>query len=80
MRIVGYEEADLPIEEIKFIELAEVSLEATPEELRKMAAFLNAAADDMEIMGPLFDHEHLSDRQPGCEGPPQVIVFRSPSD
>jgi hypothetical protein len=78
MKIVGYEETDLPIEEIKFIELASVQLEATPEELRKMAVFLSSAADDMESMGAVYDHEHLSDKQPGFEVSPHVVVCRSP--
>jgi hypothetical protein len=79
MKIVGYEGTDLPIEEIKFIEMAEVTLEATPEELRKIAAFLNSAADEMESMGAVYDHEHLSDKQPGFESSPHVVVCRSPA-
>jgi hypothetical protein len=43
--------SDLPIDEIEFIELAQVSLEAKPEELRKIAGFLMTAADNMERMG-----------------------------
>lgn len=77
MKIVGHENHDLPIEQIRFIELVEIALEVSPSELRKIAAFLSNAADDMERMGADFDHEHLSDYQPGFEGSPHVVVFRS---
>jgi hypothetical protein len=77
MKIVGHENPDLPIDKIRFIELAEVAFEASPFELRKIAAFLSQAADNMETMGVAFDHEHLSEYQPGFEDSPHVVVFRS---
>jgi hypothetical protein len=80
MKIAGYEGVDIPSEEIKFIELAAVQLEATPEELRKIATFLNTAADDMDSMGSVYDHEHLSDKQPGFENSPYVVILRSPTN
>jgi len=36
--------------------LAEVTLNATPQELRRMAAFLAACADEMERMGDTCSH------------------------
>ncbi|SDU21634.1 Imm32 family immunity protein [Halopseudomonas salegens] len=77
MKINGYENGELPIEEIRFFDLAEVGVEATPEELRKLATFLQAAADNMERMGTSYTHEHLSDKQPGFEGSPHFVVFNS---
>lgn len=78
MKITGYSvsESELPIEEVQFIDLAQVSLEANPQELRKIAGFLMAAADDMEKMGERYDHEHLCDKQSGFEGSPHIIVFQ----
>jgi len=77
LKISGYEIGDIPIEEIKFIDLAEITVEATPEELRKIANFLNTAADNMEKMGRSYDHEHLGDKQPGFQDSPHFTVFNS---
>jgi hypothetical protein len=40
MKIFGYKNQSLPPEEIESEELAEITLVATPEELRKIASFL----------------------------------------
>jgi len=55
--------------------LTEATIEATPAELRKIAAFLAAAADKIEARGRDFEHEHLHDEQPGFGDAPQLIVF-----
>ncbi|MGO1072511.1 Imm32 family immunity protein [Lysobacter sp. CA199] len=47
---------------------------ASPEELRRIAAFLAQAADTMERMGAAYGHEHLCDRQPGFDDAPQWVV------
>lgn len=79
MKISGYEVGDLfrPFEEIKFFELGEITLEATPKELRKIADFLTTAAHHMETMGSDYDHEHLGDGQPEFNDPPYLTVFGS---
>jgi hypothetical protein len=79
MKITGYSTADvgLPPEQVRFIDLAEITLAATPAEARKFAAFLLAAADDMDRMGSDYSHEHLADRQPGFDASPQVTLFNS---
>ncbi len=77
MKISGYEIGDLPIEDIKFIDLAEITFVATPDELRKIAKFLNSAAQDMEKMGKSYDHVHLSDNQPGFKDSPHLTVFNT---
>jgi hypothetical protein len=75
MKIHGYKDEGLPVEEIEPYELAEITLEATPAELREIAAFLYTAADNMDRMGPDYDHEHLSDEKPGFEQSPHFVVF-----
>jgi len=55
----------------------EVTLEATPAELREMAAFLNEAADRMESLGERYSHEHLADLKPGFRSSPHFVVFNS---
>ena len=79
MKITGYSRADvgLPPADVRFIDLAEITITASPSEARRLAAFLNSVADAMERMGPSYSHEHLSDCQPGFEGPPHVTVFNS---
>jgi hypothetical protein len=44
-------------------ELSEVTVVATPSELRRIAAFLCSSADEMEKLGPKFGHNHLQDER-----------------
>lgn len=62
MNIFGYEDQGLPPERIVPRRLAEITLCATPGELRRISAFLSACADEMERMGDAYDHVHLGDR------------------
>jgi len=75
MRIFGYSESEKDIVPIAPRELAEITLVTTPEEARKIAAFLLHAADEMDRMGPDYGHIHLSDKQPGFDDSPHVTVF-----
>ena len=77
MKIYGYSDQGLPIEDIESVELAEITLNATPDETRKIAAFLLSAADAMERMGQSYGHVHLADLQPGFENSPHMTVFNS---
>ena len=61
MKISGYADQGLPVEQIVHADLAEITLNATPAELRRMAKFLNFCASEMERMGSAYDHIHLSD-------------------
>jgi hypothetical protein len=62
MKLFGYVESDLPPDEVVPSALGEVTLCASPDELRLMAAFLNHCASEMERMGAKYDHLHLSDQ------------------
>jgi hypothetical protein len=75
MKIYGYKDEGLAIEEIQSEELAEITLVATPEELRKISRFIESAANEIEQWGRGFSHEHLSDKQPGFKNSPHFVVF-----
>ena len=76
MKLFGYVESDLPVEEIVPSELAEVTVCASPESLRVMATFLNHCAAEMERMGETYDHIHLSDRHKQFESSPHFVVCK----
>ncbi len=75
MKLYGYKVQEHPIEGIKPDELSDVTLAAKPDELRKIARFLETAADEMDRMGRNHSHEHLSDRDDSFIHSPQFIVF-----
>jgi len=55
--------------------LAEITLCATPAELRRMAQFMAACAEEMERMGEAYGHVHLGDRMKEFDGTsPHVVV------
>jgi hypothetical protein len=76
MHIYGYEDTGQPFGTVVPALLAEVTLNATPNELRAMAEFLNVCADEMDRMGDSFDHIHLSDRIKQFEASPHFVVAR----
>ncbi len=76
MKLFGYADSDKPVEEIVPSVLAEVTLCASPEELRAMAKFLVECAAEMNRMGEAYDHIHLSDRHKQFRRSPQFVVCR----
>jgi hypothetical protein len=44
------------------LQLAEITLCATPNELRQISEFLVSCATEMERMGDAYDHLHLGDQ------------------
>ncbi len=75
MRIYGYEEGQTP-DTVPSPPLAEVTLNATPSELRAMAKFLSDCADEMDRLGDRYDHVHLADRFKQFETSPHFVVMR----
>lgn len=61
MKIYGYKNTGLAPENIISDELAEITLVASAQELRKIAKFIVSAADDMERKNSNWEHRHLSD-------------------
>ena len=77
MKLSGYHDNGSPAEEVLPASLAEITLQATPAELRRMAEFLTFCADEMDRMGPTYDHIHLSDRMKEFRRSPHFVVMRS---
>lgn len=77
MRLSGYANTEISIEEVVSAELAEVTMSATPEELRRMAEFFLFCASEMDRMGPRYDHIHLGDRMKEFEKSPHFAIFRA---
>ncbi|WP_257385115.1 hypothetical protein [Tahibacter caeni] len=59
--------------------LVEAALCATPDELRRIAAFLTLCADELEYLGERYGHLHLADRMSGFGGSPTLTVFAAES-
>lgn len=76
MKIYGYKDEGLDIDQIMPSELAEITLVASPEELKMIANFLISAADEMIRMGESYDHEHLSDKNKKFINSPHFVVAR----
>jgi len=75
MKLFGYEEGQPPVSGVTVNPLAEVTLVASPDELRRIAEFLKDAANSMESMGNTYSHEHLADKQSGFDASPHFVVF-----
>ncbi|MFZ6775562.1 Imm32 family immunity protein [Undibacterium sp. Ji83W] len=75
MKIYGYKNTELAPEHIVPDELAEITLLASAQELRKIASFILSAADDMERKNSNWEHRHLSDADKSFEGSPHFIVY-----
>jgi hypothetical protein len=80
VKLYGYSDQGLPIEEVRPQRLAEVTLCASPGELRRMAEFLSACALEMERMGAKYGHVHLSDRCKEFEESPHFVVAAEERD
>lgn len=76
MQLSGYQNSELPIEEIVPTSLAEVTLCATPVELRRMAAFLEFCATEMDRLEDAYGHVHLSDKMKEFQESPHLVVMR----
>jgi hypothetical protein len=80
MKLYGYENMGLPIEEIIPAALAEVTLCASPDELRQMAKFFSFCAIEMESMNSEYDHIHLPDQFKEFAESPHLVVVKDTQD
>ena len=80
MKLYGYSDEGLPVKDIVPVELAEVTVNGTPAELRRIADFLRFCANEMERMGEAYGHIHLSDHMKDFRSSPQLVVMRTPSE
>ena len=75
MKIHGYATEEQSVENLIPSELAEITLVATPEELRRIAKFLEHCASEIEECGKSWGHEHLSDIDKHFQNSPHFVVF-----
>jgi hypothetical protein len=75
VKIHGYAKEEQDAENIIPADLAEITLVASPEELRRIAKFLELCADKIEINGTSWEHEHLSDQDKTFVNSPHFVVF-----
>ena len=54
--------------------LVEITLVASPTELRRIAEFLSTAATNIDRMGDAYSHEHLSDWDRSFASAPHFVV------
>lgn len=77
MKIFGYSNQDQEFENVTSDEMAEITLSATPSELRRIGEFLVACAAEMDRMGETYDHVHLADRMKEFDTTsPHFVVVR----
>ena len=76
MKLFGHSDFSGEDDTVRPAALAEITLNASPHELRAMAKFLSECADEMDRMGATFDHVHLSDRVKSFDGSPHFVVVR----
>lgn len=74
MKIHGYAKDARAADSVVPSELAEITLVATPAELRRIANFLEACANGMEARST-WEHEHLSDKDRSFDDSPHFVVF-----
>jgi hypothetical protein len=79
MKFFGYSETSTAPGKVVPETLAEVTLVATPQELRRIAEFLVSTAADMDAMQATYSHEHLSDWDHSFKSAPHFVVARPES-
>lgn len=77
MRLFGYTKAARQADVQQPEAMAEVALEATPEELRRIAQFFERAAADLEHGTAPDAHLHLDDVDPYFAGAPALIAVKA---
>jgi hypothetical protein len=77
MLLYGYSEQDRESESVVPSKLAEVTLCASQWELRSIAQFLEHCASEMDRMGAVYDHIHLSDRMKQFQSSPHFVVAKT---
>jgi len=75
VKIYGYPNQGCEVEPIAPKELAEITLVANPNELRRIAKFLENCATGMDSSGKSWEHEHLSDKDKHFSDSPHFVVF-----
>jgi len=75
MKIFGYSRAEGQKENL--LEMEEVTIQADPDLLRKIAHFLLSSADQIEKHGTNYGHDHFRDKFKEVEKHfPDIVVVR----
>jgi hypothetical protein len=77
MKIFGYEVSEGQNDTCEPAELAEITLNATPDELRRISKFLTDVADQMSGWKDKTHHRHLSDVDKSFQSSPHFVVYLS---
>lgn len=72
MKFWGYTQELVESAEPQPAALIEVTISATPSDLREIAKFLSSVADTIETQGRNFEHEHFLNN---ATEEPRLIVF-----
>jgi len=75
MEAHGYAKEEQDVENLTPSELAEITLVASPDELRRIAKFLEHCASEIDSCGKSWCHEHLSDKDKSFINSPHFVVF-----
>ena len=75
MKIHGYAKEEQDVESSTPSEIAEITLFASSDELRRIAKFLEHCAGEIESHGKSWCHEHLSDKDRSFKKSPHFVVF-----
>ena len=74
MKLYGHIASHESVEDAVPSALAEITLVASPTELRRIAEFLLAGAASMEERGQAYGHEHLSDKDHSFRSSPHLVI------
>ena len=77
MKIYGYKDGELAPSEITPSLLKEITLVASPSELRIIATFIAECAMQMEKHKKNWGHEHLSDHYSEFKDSPQFVIHNA---
>jgi len=75
MEVHGYAKEEQDVENLTPSELAEITLVASPDELRRIAKFLEHCASEIDSCGKAWCHGHLSDKDKSFRNSPHFVVF-----
>ena len=80
IKFYGYPDKKPSSEQCGPLTLREVTLSASPAELRRIANFLIRAAGEIEQHGAEWEHEHLCDCEHGFDDAPSFVIFNPALD
>ncbi len=77
MEIRAFGRVERTCDEEGLVQLSEVTFQVSPETLRRIAAFLQTAAADLEARGSDFGHRHFQSHEKDWSGCDVIVVAGS---